>query len=152
MFRKGTAWQRGYASRDIDAWYASGGRTSSVRLAFDEELLVLRHRGQTGAAIVSGADSYDVLRWDGTCVSLQSEEISWKRPPSAKQARVPWKLLDMSTREALMSDARVRKSLERRTRACAEGSEDDCGRAESALSRAVVESVRTGGTGLMRRK
>jgi hypothetical protein len=35
-------------------------------------------------------DSYDVVRLDGACSSVESEAITHKRPPNPKCALVPW--------------------------------------------------------------
>ncbi|MEP7124758.1 MAG: hypothetical protein ABJE95_27770, partial [Byssovorax sp.] len=72
MFTKGTPWTRGYLRMNVEAWNASGGMSSSDKLVFDEEVLIVAHRSaDTGGMQVSGSTgSYDVLRWDGTCASL----------------------------------------------------------------------------------
>ena len=144
MFSKGTSWTRGYATRNLEAWYASGRRTFGVQVAFDEELLVLRHHGRSAGAAVSGSESYDVLRWDGSCVSLQPEEITWRRPPAPKQAPIAWRLLDSDARAALLQDPKVWSSAERRRNLCTDGTDAACIRAETSLSRTVAERVRAG--------
>src|SRR5262249_49658647 len=64
LFTKGTPWVRGYLARATEAWDASGGASSSDKLEFDEEVIILVKRTpNTGGMIVSGAGgSYDVLR------------------------------------------------------------------------------------------
>jgi hypothetical protein len=146
MFRKGTPWSRGYATRNVEAWYAGGrSRTSANTVALDEEVVVLRRRGEAGALQVSGSGSYDVLRLDGACVSLQREELTTRRPQVTKHPRVPWAQLDEPTRGRLLSDGRVLSSYRRSRSTCANGSAAACSRAESDLSDSVVEYVQRGG-------
>ncbi len=90
MFKKGTPWTRGYLRLNVEAWNASGGMSSSDKLVFDEEVLLVAHRSaDTGGMTVSGASgSYDVLRWDGTCASLMGEEVTTKLAPAPKHAKI----------------------------------------------------------------
>jgi hypothetical protein len=100
MFAKESPWTRAYLTRDVQAWNASGGASSADKLVFDEEVLVLFHREvDQGGVVVSGASGgYDVLRWDGSCASLAGEELTQKRPPKAKSARIVWKSLSLAKR------------------------------------------------------
>jgi hypothetical protein len=118
MFVKGTPWTRGYLNRNVEAWNASGGAASNDKLEFDEEVIVLHRRvADTGGMQVSGVgDSFDVIRWDGTCASLMTEEITLRPPPKAKHARIPWKSLALATREALLADDKIGQTdADRRT-------------------------------------
>src|SRR5256885_6940989 len=93
LFAKGTPFTRVYLAGDVDAWNASGGLTHRARLAFDEEVIVLaKHApGGSGGIVMTGMQaSFDVLRWDGTCVSVMEGELTTKRPPAAKPAAVPF--------------------------------------------------------------
>jgi hypothetical protein len=92
----------------VEAWNASGGMSSSEKIVFEEELLVLAYREvATGGMAVSGAgNSADVLRWDGRCASLMEEEISTRPPGAPRHAKVPWKSLDDAIQNAILSDAR----------------------------------------------
>jgi hypothetical protein len=143
MFSKGTVWTRAYTTRNLEAWYASGARTVAVTLAFDEELVVLRRRGG-GGMMVGGSGSYDVLRFNGQCVSLQSEELTFRRPPAPRHAELAWKQLGAATRQVLLRDSAVGDSVARRSKACTQGTLEACTKAERALGRAVVDGVRTG--------
>jgi hypothetical protein len=151
MFSKDTPWTRGYLTRDTQAWNASGGESSSDKLVFDEEVLVLAHReADTGGMVVSGASGgYDVLRWDGTCSSLAGEELTLKHPPKPKSAKIPWRSLDLKIREALTSDDKIGKIDATRRKECKGVTLGDvskeCEKADNQLSVAIVDYVRKGG-------
>jgi hypothetical protein len=120
MFQSGTPWQRMYMTRETDAVNASGGASVVGKLAFDEEVLVLRHR-QAGAddiQVGSGNGSYDALRWDGSCVSLEGEEVTSNHPPKAKTSRIEWRWLGEDMQAALREDKTVNDTFIARKKEC----------------------------------
>ena len=145
-FRKGTPWTRGYAAHPVQAWNASGGESASAMLASGEELLVVRMRGgdKSGMQINGSNGSFDALRWDGSCVSLSSDELTMRNPGIGKSASIPWRKLDEKTRDALLADKKVSEMFERRRKECNDAT-PQCEKAEAALSRAIVDFVRGGG-------
>ena len=150
MFQKSTPWTRGYLKVNVEAWNASGGLTASDKLVFDEEVLVLVHRKASDKGIqLSGSGvSYDVLRWDGTCASLNGEELTLRAPPAkAKSAKIPWKNLDGSIRAALEANHKVVKALDDRKKECGGDAPDaaKCAKADEQVSLVVVDYVRGGG-------
>jgi len=150
LFLKGTPWTRGYLTRDVDAWNATGGRTHSAKVLFDEEVIVLQHRqaeAKGGVVMVVNGEtgSYDVLRWDGSCVSVMADELTTHRPPQPKRAAIPWRRLDEGTRTALLSGPKVKASFDAVGKACDGTNEAKCAQAQSALTGAIVEFVRGGG-------
>ncbi len=151
MFKKGSPWTRAYLRMNVEAWNASGGMSSSDKLVFDEEVLIVAHRGaDAGGMQVSGSTgSYDVLRWDGTCASLMGEEVTTKAAPAPKHARIPWKSLDDKIKEALMNDAKIGKIAADRKKECKGATSGDvslkCVKADDGLVGAVVDFVRGGG-------
>lgn len=152
MFGKGTPWTRGYLRRTMEAWNASGGASSNEKVELDEEVLLLVHRApDTGGMSVSGATgSYEALRWDGTCVSLTSEEVTTKLPPKAKYAKIPWKVLDVKTRDALAADEKVGAVVTDYRKECKGASFGEvslkCVKADQKLSVVIVDYIRGGGT------
>ena len=150
MFGKGTPWTRIYLAGDVEAWNASGGRTHRAKLAFDEEVLVLGKHGAGGGGIVmTGAQaSYDVLRWDGSCVSVMEGEITTRRPPAPKPADVTFSRLEESTRHALLATPKVKSTHEALFKACTSVSsateKKACEKADKAFSTAIVEAIRSG--------
>lgn len=152
MMGKGTPWQRAFLRvKSVEAWNASGGMSSSEKIVFEEELLVLsRREANTGGIQVSGAGgSFDVLRWDGTCASLMEDEVSLKPHPSPKHAKIPWKNLDDKVRDALSANDKIGKVYADRRKECKGATMGDvsikCQKADEMLSTVVVEYVRGGG-------
>jgi hypothetical protein len=151
MFREGTPWSRGYLTRKTEAWNASGGAAPTGTLDFDEEVVLLRKRsGGSGGMQVSGAmGGYDVLRWDGSCVTLADEEVTRSVPPKPKRAPVTWRFIDESIREKMASDEAVKEAKRRRGKECKGATMGDvtlaCEKADKALSDAVIDYVRRGG-------
>jgi hypothetical protein len=157
LFAKGTPFTRIYLAGDIEAWNASGGRTHRAKLAFDEEVLVLGKHGAaaSGGIVMTGAQaSFDVLRWDGTCVSVMEGEITTRRPPAPKPADVSFSRLEETTRRALLATPKIKATYDALGKACgavsssnATGAEQKaCERADKAFSRAIVDAVRSGAT------
>jgi len=151
LFGKGTPWTRVYLAGDVEAWNASGGLTHRAKLAFDEEVIVLgKHgAGAGGGIVMTGAQSsYDVLRWDGTCVSVMEGELTTKKPPAPKPAEVPFSRLEETTRRALLATPKVKASYEAIGKACSSVStpaeKKACEKADRAFSQAIVDAVRTG--------
>lgn len=152
MFQQSLPFTRGYLTRKTKAWNASGGASSSEDfLEFDEEVLILKHRGaNTGGMQVSGAGGgYDALRWDGSCVTLAKEELTLKKPPRAKAAYIAWKWLDDPVRESLRESDAVDGAYKKRRKECKGVTmgavTKKCEVADKALSSAIVAHVRGGG-------
>lgn len=151
LFAKGTPFTRGYLTRDTEAWNASGGSSSNDKLLFDEEVLILYQRvPDTGGMVVSGAGGgYDVLRWDGTCASLMTEEVRLHVPPKPKFAPIPWKSLDQKTRDAFQADEKVGKVVTERRKECKGATmgavSAKCEKVDKQMGAALIEYVRGGG-------
>jgi hypothetical protein len=152
LFRKDAPWTRGYVTRTVEAWNASGGASSSDKLDLDEEVIVVVHRAvEPGAMVVSGASGgYDVLRWDGSCATLMAEELTLRRPSSPKAAKVSWKSLEDPTQEAMLADAKVGAAVSERRKECKGATMGDvslkCVKADQKLAKVLVEYVRQGGS------
>lgn len=150
MFAKGTPWTRAYLTRKTKAWNASGGASVEGELEFDEEVLVLRKRAADhGGMQVSGAGGgYDALRWDGSCVTLSSEEVTLRPPPVARSGPVSWRAIDEGLREALRADAKVDAAYKAHRTECKGVTmgtvSQKCVRADADLQRAIVGAVRGG--------
>ena len=150
LFRKGTPWTRAYVRVvNMEAWYASGGRSRPAKLSFSEELIVIADRSTHASGIrVSGSGSYDVLRWDGTCVSAMSDEISFRSPGSPDVALIDWRRLTPDVQEALEKNQKIvfrNKSRREKCKATGPGSDRGCNRAKVGLARMIGQHVRGGG-------
>jgi hypothetical protein len=145
MFAKATPWTRTWLAGDVEAWNASGGGfTHRTKLAFDEEVIVLSKSAapSTGGIVMTGAmASYDVLRTDGTCVSVMEGELTMRRPPAPKPASVPWSRFDEPTRRALLASPKIKSTLESLDKACAGPEKKACEKADRAFAQAVLDYV-----------
>jgi len=145
------SWTRGYLTRRTQAWNASGGASAGGWVEFDEEVLILYARvADAGGMQVSGAGgSYDALRWDGSCVTLQSEEVTLSKPPTPKYPAIEFRFLDDDTQEALRKDEKINAAWRDRRKECKGATSGDvslkCVKADEALTRGVIGFVRGGG-------
>jgi len=150
MFANGTPWTRAYLKGKTESWNASGGASENVQLEFDEEVLVLvrRKAGKNQIQVGSGS-GYDVIRWDGTCVSLEGPELTFQRPPAPKTAKVEFKSLDENTKDKLRDDKTINDAFLSRRNECQAASMGTvslkCVKADAKLSGSIVDYVRGGG-------
>lgn len=152
LFSNSSPWTRIYLRGKTKAWNASGGASdNSSFLEFDEEVLVLVERkADLGGMQVSGAGaSYDALRWDGSCVTLSSEEVTLDKPPSPKSAKVEWRFLDDNVQEALRQEEKVNEAFLARRKECQGATSGEvsmkCVKADQKLSDVIVAHLRNGG-------
>jgi hypothetical protein len=151
LFQSGAPWTHAYLRRKVDAWYMGGRGSARATLAFDEEVLVLRFHGPAkGSMVVEGAaGTYDVLRWDGRCYTLDSDEITTTQPPQARSARLQWDRIGATMQQAVLKSDDVKRAFDRRNKACKTTSHDDpppaCDAAEATLGSAVANHVRAVG-------
>lgn len=150
-FKQGSPFTRAYLTRNTDAWNASGGASSQDKLVFDEEVIVVAVRKNTTGIEVSGAGGgFDVLRWDGSCASLSSEELTFKAPPGkAKHAKLEWKYYSDESQNALLADEAIAKINKQRRDECKGVSMGDvskkCVTAVDQLSQAIATFIKGGG-------
>ena len=150
MFVKGSPWTRGFLTRDTKAWNASGGAANDGMLKFDEEVLVLRYRPPPKGGIqITGAGGYDVLRWDGSCVTLAMEEMTTKRPPRLRHAPVVWRTIQTGMRDALKTSDKVKQLYRDQRKECKGVTmgavSKKCEKLTLKLAAAIVDHVRNGG-------
>jgi hypothetical protein len=119
-----------------------------------EEVLALRYHAvpKNGIKVGSGAGSYDVLRWDGTCsTAVDADVLTKTRPPRPRAAKVAWHRLADRTQTALIAASEaVKKAHSKRGKECKGAMSGDvsagCEKADAALVDAVVEYIRAGGS------
>ena len=157
MFRKDAPWTRAYVRvNKLEAWYASGSRSRPAELSFREELIVLKDRSASAdGMVVSGAGSYDVLRWDGSCVSVMNDEISMYPNGMPDVANIEWRRLDPDIQTALEEDQKIvlrNKSRREKCKSGGPGADRSCSKAKKGLSRMIAAYVRRGGDVPIRRR
>jgi hypothetical protein len=149
LFHKGTPWTRTYVRvRDMEAWLVGGRRTSPAKLKLFEEVIIVDDRSAAeGGVKVSGAGSFDVVRWDGSCVSVMSDEVNTRRPGAPEVATIPWKRLSPTIRKALKKDKRIAYREEKKREHC-KGNKfsSRCKAAEHQLAQMVAAFIREGGS------
>jgi hypothetical protein len=136
----------------MEGWYTSGQQSTSAKLIFDEEVVVLSHpKAKAGGMVIgSGATNYDVLRIDGVCSSVEPEAVTLRRPPSPRYASIPWQRLEANVRDALLADPAIARADADRRREC-KGTTSlgmlspGCAKADDRLSSAVAQYVTRGG-------
>jgi len=153
LFSGGAPWTHGYLTRKTEAWNAEGGASVGGFVEFDEEVLLLTsHAPPKGGMQVSGAGGYQALRWDGSCVTLSSEEVTLKKPPSPKHPRIEWRFIEDPMREALRKDPSVDQAAVAVKRECKGVSVGDvskkCVDADNKLVDSIVRYVEGTSSGL----
>lgn len=155
MFRGGSPWKRIYSRSRAPAYNAAGGPSSDERVEKGEELIALRRNGDAvssspGAMIVGDTAGYDLLRWNGSCVTLQDGEFSTNPPRRREHARVEWRWLGDQVRTALTSDGTVKEAYVARRKECKGATfgsvTKKCVEREDSLVTAIVDYVRSGGS------
>lgn len=150
LFSAGTPWTHGYLTRKTEAWNAEGGASKGGFVEFDEEVLLLTsHAPPKGGMQVSGAGGYQALRWDGSCVTLSSEEVTMNKPPKPKHPRIEWRFIEDGIRDALRKDPDVDQFAIAVKRECKGVSVGDvskkCEDADAKLVDSIVKYVESSG-------
>jgi hypothetical protein len=155
MFRGGSPWKRLYSRARAPAYNGAGGPSlSDERVEKGEELIALRRnsdgRGSTAGEISIGDTAgYDLLRWNGSCVTMHDGEYSPKTPRRRQHARVEWRWLGDEVRSALQTDGNVKQAFVARRKECKGATlgqvSKKCVEREDSLVAAIVDYVRAGG-------
>ena len=146
MFNKGTPWKRAYLRMNAKAWYTGASRAEAVQLVLDEEVLVVASRTNNKGGFQVGGGSYDAVRWDGSCVSVMADEVTFRRPPVPAVASIRWRHLKNTTRQALLENRGInfrRKLYRDRCKSNRNGSR--CQQAAVDLASLIASYVRKGG-------
>lgn len=155
MFRGGSPWKRLYSRHTAPAYNGAGGPSlSDERVERGEELIALRRnsdgrQSSAGEMSVGETAGYDLLRWNGSCVTLHDGEFSHKAPRRREHARVEWRWLGDEVRTALQSSGLVRRAYAARRKECKGATLGEvskkCVEREEMLVAAIVHYVRAGG-------
>ncbi len=151
MFEKSAPWTHAYLRmREVKAVNTLGGPTGAGSLLFAEEVVIVgRASGGPGGMQVSGADGLIVLRWDGTCATLTTEEVETEYQPGFPPTPdITWNHLDPSLQQALLTSQGVKAWRERYKLDCKgqrAGTETGaCKRTRDSLARAVSDALHKG--------
>jgi hypothetical protein len=142
LFASGTPFTRMYLRGKMD------------ELVWDEEVLALRFHGvpKGGIQVGSGAGSYDVLRWDGSCsMAVDADMLTKNKPGRPRTAKVKWHRLGDKTQTALIASSEtVKRAYKKRGAECQGAMTGDvsasCEKADGALVDAIVDYMRGGGS------
>ena len=156
MFRGGSPWKRVYSRYRAPAFNGSsnGASLSEERVEKGEELIALRRnsdgRGSAaGEMSVGDTAGYDLLRWNGSCVTLHDGEYSDRAPRRREHARVEWRWLGDEVRSALQTDGTIKEAYSARRKECKGATigrvTKKCVEREDSLVAAIVDYVRAGG-------
>jgi hypothetical protein len=151
LFRTGSAFSRGYVNRDMEAWNAAGGASDRVKLFLDEEVIVLmkREAPKNGPSVSGAEGGWEVLRWDGSCVTLGLEELSQKKPPKPRATTVTYRYLSKKMQDALYGEAKIKAAYDARQKECKGATMGavtaKCEKLDKALGESIVDHVRAGG-------
>jgi hypothetical protein len=155
MFRGGSPWKRIYSRARAPAYNGAGGPSlSDERVEKGEELIALRRntdgRGSSaGEVSIGDTAGYDLLRWNGSCVTMHDGEFSTKAPRRRQHARVEWRWLGEEVRSALQTDGNVKEAYVARRKECKGATfgqvTKKCVEREDLLVAAIVDYVRGGG-------
>lgn len=155
LFQKSSPFAHGYLTRKTKAVNASGGVTSGDEwLAFDEEVVLLIHRvPRAGGVQVSGAEGgYDAIRLDGSCVTLDSTEVTLSVPPSPKYARIDWRYLGDDVEEQLKGNRPIFEAYVARKKECKGAFSGEvskkCVDLDNKLNSKIVRSLKDGSLSL----
>jgi hypothetical protein len=149
LFAKSSPFTRAYVRmREVRALNLRGGPSGDTPLTFAEEVLLLDQHGTSGELQVSGDGGFDVLRWDGTCATLSSDELVTRVPAPPRHAPFPWKYIDDGVQAALLQNAAVRSALDAERKRCHGSSDSErstaCRDASEQLNDRVVVAIRAG--------
>lgn len=155
MFRGGSPWTRLYALANAPAFNGAGGPSVlDEPVMVHEELIALRRHGTSralGSGDISIGDTagYDVLRWNGSCVTLHDGEFERETPKRRRHAKVEWRWLGDETRAALRRSEVIVRAFRARKEECKGATfgavSKACVERDEHLVAAIVQYVRAGG-------
>ncbi len=151
MFEKASPWQRLWVNqRELQAVNAHGGSNAGGPLTFGEEVVLLGGAGggASGGIQVSGADDVQVLRYNGTCVTVRRAELVTYVPGLPKSAPIIWKYLESDQQEALLENGAIARARSAERKQCRSSSARNmskpCEKATEDLSGAIAVALRQG--------
>ncbi len=118
MFRSGTPWTRFYMRTGLNA-VNGWGPTVAEDLVAGEEVIPINYRSQSTSFYVEGSEgTFDVLRWNGSCVTLDVTEVTSDRPHRPRHSRVDWRSLSNEMQQALLENPEIEDLYDERRKEC----------------------------------
>jgi hypothetical protein len=118
MFQDGTPWTRFYMKMGLNA-VNGWGPTVGEDLLQREEVLVINHRLTKDALEVEGSlGTYDVFRWNGSCVTLDVNEVTSNTPNQREVPRIDFRALSDPMVDALLRSSDVAETHQERRKEC----------------------------------
>ncbi|NUP08913.1 MAG: hypothetical protein HOW73_22930 [Polyangiaceae bacterium] len=135
LFAPKTPWKRAYLKRAFKAWHV-GGRGELRELRAAEEVIVVTVAKPSATGMQIGGQAFDVLRWDGTCVSLMEDEITFQRPSNAVPANIALEELEPPYRTSFTEEKAIELARSAKKRTCeAAGADQEPGKSKCELAR-----------------
>ncbi len=147
LFQKHTPFVREYVKcKTCEAVSSIGGPVGSRTLGFGEELLLLRVITEMPDKPKQPIkESYDLLRWDGTCVTLSKRDAVSYLPAAPSATKVNFDDFDTTMRAALLRDKKIETAHNARETACKKDKAGaECAQLDRALADLVVKAIRQG--------
>ena len=147
LFQKHTPFERHYVkNRNCQMKTAFGGPTGDHPIAYAEELLLLRVKsGPAAQGKKPPVPELDLLRWDGTCVTLSKRDVVTYLPGVAKAAPLEFDELDTTMRAAVVRDKKLEALRAARETECKQDPKGSaCEKARQSLSDQLVTAIRQG--------
>ena len=118
MFRSGTPWTRFYMRTGLNA-VNGWGPTVAEDLVAREEVIPINYREQSLSFHVEGSDgTFDVLRWNGSCVTLDVNEVTKTAPSTPRHSRVDWRSMSDDMQKALLENPEIEDLYGERRKEC----------------------------------
>lgn len=143
FFGPKTPWKRAYVLRAFKAWHV-GSRSDLRELRAGEEVILLTGGGKGSAGGIQDAAGrgFDALRWDGTCVSLMEDELSFHKPVGAVPANIDMKALMPEFRSVLMEERPIVQLSGSTAKLCEPSNADkEPGKSKCELARRQLSQV-----------
>lgn len=148
MFRKSSPWKRLYLRKNVQAVNATGGAWLPGTVEHGEEVIALRYREVDSEFHLEagGGGTYDVLRWNGSCATVDEDLLSDRSPTRMRHPRVEWRWLGDEMRTALREDEKINVAYRARRSECKAATigsvTAECERLDGELIDKIVRHVR----------
>jgi len=119
MFAQNSPWQRFYMLKNAEPVNASGGASLiGDKMHRGEEVIVLKRNKASSGVETSDIGGYDVLRWNGACVTVHDGEFAAKPLSYVGHAHFEWRDLGLPMRQTLEADPKVGATYEEKRIQC----------------------------------